>query len=214
MSKIYFYKLTVDDGGAPCVQDGVLSLAICKPMIRSMADVGNLIFGFAANSLHSDNRLIYVAKVTETSDNGDYYRAVRYARRPDRVYRWRGGGFEWRSGALYHGPKHLKHDLGKHPEYPRARVLLSSDFRYFGADGRADYKSRFSAVRRAVEGLGQGHRLHHHKNLAAELRALADSIWRSTVQGDVGKQSSSPRPNVSHRGRSCGVVAEGDTKAQ
>ena len=26
--KIYFYKLTVDDGGAPCVQREMLSLAI------------------------------------------------------------------------------------------------------------------------------------------------------------------------------------------
>lgn len=34
MPKIYFYKLTADNGGAPCVQDGLLSLAICKPMIR------------------------------------------------------------------------------------------------------------------------------------------------------------------------------------
>jgi len=39
MPKIYFYKLTCDDGGAPCVQDGLLSLAICKPMIRSTAEV-------------------------------------------------------------------------------------------------------------------------------------------------------------------------------
>lgn len=208
MSKVYFYKLTVDDGGAPCVQDGVLSLAICKPMIRSTADVGNLIFGFAANSLHSDNRLIYVAKVTETSDNGDYYRAVRYARRPDRVYRWRGGGFEWRSGALYHGPKHLKHDLGKHPEYPRARVLLSSDFRYFGADGTADYKSRFPSVRGAVEGLGRGHRVRHRERLATKLTELADSIWASTARRDIGHQSSSPQPDTSHRGKSCGVVFE------
>jgi len=40
MARIYFYKLTTDDGGAPCVQDGLLSLAICKPMIRGTAEVG------------------------------------------------------------------------------------------------------------------------------------------------------------------------------
>ena len=172
-----------------------------------------MIFGFAANSVHRDNRLIYIARVTETSDSGEYYAAVRFARRPDRIYRRRQGRFEWRRGALYHGPKHLKHDLGEHPKYPRARVILSSDFRYFGVDGTADYKSRFPTVRRAVEGLGQGHRVHHYSSLAAELRALADSIWTSTVRGDIGRQSSAPRPNVSHRGRSCGVVSEGDTKA-
>lgn len=65
MPSIYFYKLTVDDGGAPCVEKGLLSLAICKPMIRSSAQIGDIIVGFAANSLHSDNRLIYIAEVTD-----------------------------------------------------------------------------------------------------------------------------------------------------
>jgi hypothetical protein len=32
-----FYKLTADNGGAPCVRYGLLSLAICKPMIRKTA---------------------------------------------------------------------------------------------------------------------------------------------------------------------------------
>ena len=30
MAKIYFYKLTNDGGGAPCVERDLLSLAICK----------------------------------------------------------------------------------------------------------------------------------------------------------------------------------------
>jgi Nucleotide modification associated domain 2 len=51
MPAMYYYKLTNDDGGAPCVQGDLLSLAICKPMIRSTARPGDLIFGFAANSL-------------------------------------------------------------------------------------------------------------------------------------------------------------------
>jgi hypothetical protein len=34
VERIYFYKLTADNGGAPCVEDGLLSLAICKPAIH------------------------------------------------------------------------------------------------------------------------------------------------------------------------------------
>ena len=56
MHNIYFYKLTADNGGAPCVRYGLLSLAICKPMIRKTAKEGDLVFGFAANSLHRYNR--------------------------------------------------------------------------------------------------------------------------------------------------------------
>jgi hypothetical protein len=64
-----------DSGGAPCVQKGLLSLAICKPMIRSSARCGDFILGFAANSLRpSDNRLIYAARVTRKLCNGEYYK--------------------------------------------------------------------------------------------------------------------------------------------
>jgi len=86
---LFVYRLTTDDGGAPCVVNGLLSLAICKPMIRKKAKPGDLIFGFAANSLHSDNRLIYVARVAKAIPGGDYYRQRQYAGRPDRIYKWR-----------------------------------------------------------------------------------------------------------------------------
>jgi hypothetical protein len=75
MSRIYYYKLTADNGGAPCIDGNWLSLAICKPRIRSTAEKGSLVFGFAANSLHTDNRLIYIACVTEEKlREGAYYK--------------------------------------------------------------------------------------------------------------------------------------------
>ncbi len=43
---IYVYKMTADNGGAPCVHRRLLSLAICKPKIRKAANRGDLIFGF------------------------------------------------------------------------------------------------------------------------------------------------------------------------
>jgi hypothetical protein len=65
MSRAYLYKLTGDNGGAPCVEGGLLSLAICKPMIRASASEGDLVFGFGAKSLHCNNRLIYIARITK-----------------------------------------------------------------------------------------------------------------------------------------------------
>ena len=132
MANIYFYKLTADAGAAPCIDGGLLSLAICKPMIRSSATEGDLIVGFAANSLHRDNRLIYAARVTRILRNGEYYKNKCHAGRGDCIYRFRSGHFVWRSDALHHGPKDLAHDLGNFPDYPRANVILSTDFRYFG----------------------------------------------------------------------------------
>src|SRR5438876_339194 len=102
MAEFYFYKLTEDDFGAPCVKDGLLSLAICKPMIRAAAKVGDVIFGFAANSLHSDNRLIYIARVTKKLVRGEYYKEAKYERRGDCIYKSAGDTYHRRRNPRYH----------------------------------------------------------------------------------------------------------------
>lgn len=207
MPKIYFYKLTVDDGGAPCVEDGVLSLAICKPFIRSTAEVGDIVIGFAANSLHKDNRIIYVARVTEKLKNGDYYKQSKYKRRADCIYEWLGGLFVQRAGALYHGsPADLAKDLGKHPSYPRANTLLSQEFCYFGASGSATYKTAFTLVGAAVTALRQNHRVNHDPKLLNQLEKLARGNCKLDGVCVKGKPTSEPRCGVSHRGGGCGVV--------
>jgi len=209
MAKIYFYKLTADDGGAPCVTAGLLSLAICKPMIRSSAEPDDLIFGFAANSLHRDNRLIYIARVTSKLCNGKYYVAGRYKRREDNIYERRGERFYWRKGARHHGPEHLAHDLGSPPSYPKAKVLLSTDFRYFGGEGTADYKSRFPLIKAAIEGFGRGHRVRHAAALREALLALKAKAWAETAGRIAGTPTSAPRRSACHRSRSCGVLHAG-----
>lgn len=206
MAKIYFYKLIADNGGAPCVEGGLLSLAICKPMIRSSAECGDLVFGFAATSLHKDNRLIYVARVNKRIPDGAYFKTKRFRSRSDCVYERREKRFVWRQGAAHHGPQHLVHDLGAYPGYPRANVLLSTDFRYFGVNGTAAYKETYPRVERAVEGLGRGHRVKHEEALREELLALQRAVWQCTRRRVAGQPTSAPRRGVCHRGRSCGVV--------
>jgi len=209
MPKIYFYKLTCDDNGAPCVQDGLLSLAICKPMIRKKAQPEDLIFGFAANSLRADNRLLYIARITGKVRNGDYYVDKRFAGRPDCIYERCGSRFVQRAGALYHGsPADLVHDLGGHPDYPRAHVLLSTDFRYFGARGTAEYKSRFPLIREAVERLGRGQRVHHDQALRNDLQALRRQVWQETHRMVAGPPTSAPRRVECHRSKSCAVLSD------
>jgi hypothetical protein len=207
MPNIYFYKLTVDDGGAPCVENDLLSLAICKPMIRSTATKGDIVIGFAANSLHPDNRLIYVARVNDKLVNGDYFRPGKYNGRADCIYEWRGGRFAARAGAIYHSsPKDLAHDLGEHPDYPRANTLLSREFCYFGGSGSDAYKKAFPIVAKAVAALGRGHRVHHDPGLLAELERLAR--WSCALNGACvqGQPTGKPRRGVSHRGGGCGVA--------
>ena len=207
MTKFYFYKLTCDDGGAPCVQNGLLSLAICKPMIRRTANEKNIIFGFAANSLHRDNRLIYIARVTGKLSDGKYFKETKYKNRKDCIYEWTGKTYKVRSDARFHGSeKDLEHDLGKSPGFAKASVLLSNDFRYFGGDLPEHYKNQFPNLTKALAGLKRGHRLHHHPLLIEELQRLLNKTWRDYPQKIVGVQSQESRCGVSHRGGGCGVA--------
>src|SRR5205807_1651134 len=105
---------------------------------------------------------------------GDYYKSGKYDRRGDCIYEFKAGRFRWRRSARNHGPKDLTHDLGKRPRYPRAVVLLSADFRYFGKSGDDQYKSEFSLVKWAVEHLGRSHRVWHEPGLRAQLLDLID----------------------------------------
>lgn len=193
-------------GGAPCVQEDLLSLAICKPMIRSTAECDDLIFGFTANSLDVKNRFIYIARVTDKNRNGAYYKDKDFTHRADCIYESHADRFCWREGALHHGPGDLEHDLGTCPNYAKANVLLSKDFRYFGVKGTADYRSAYPEINKAVENLGRGHRVNHPMELQCEFLALKRSYWDSYPQNVIGEPTSTPRRGVCHRNRSCGVL--------
>jgi putative DNA base modification enzyme with NMAD domain len=201
MTRIYFYKLRVDNGGAPCVQSGLLSLAICKPGIRSKAQCGDLIFGFAANSLRPrDNRLIYAARVHRKLSNGEYYKESRYAGREDRIYKFKARRFVRRKDAQHHVHAwDLSHDLGDYPKYRRACVLLSTDFRYFGKASSDEYKNHFPRVRHAVEQLGRGYRVHHGAELQEELLEMEAWVWQSTHKKKSGLPTSAPSRRACHR---------------
>jgi|HubBroStandDraft_2_1064218.scaffolds.fasta_scaffold182939_2 hypothetical protein len=195
MQKVYIYKMIVDDGGAPCVRDGILSLAICKPAIRSVARRGSILLGFAGKGLYADNCLVYAAKVSEHLDAREYFLEPRYATRPDCIYRWDGRGFEWKNGSKFHSSASLLRDLGEAPEYSRANVLLSEgteNFRYFREKCPIRYKKEYPHLKSLVEDLGQGHRVNFEPNLLAELRRFIPRVWdassayRETPIADAG----------------------------
>lgn len=208
MGRIFFYKLTADVGAAPCVQRGLLSLAICKPMIRRSAKIDDLIFGFTANSLDTRNRsiyrnrLIYVARITDKLCDGEYYKGDKYTSRDDCIYTYSAKQFRRRKDAKFHLEEHdLAHDLGNPPEYPRANVLLSSDFRYFGIAGTDDYKSEFAEVRKAVESLGRGHHVKLGPTLRDEFLAMKRWIWKKSRNKVCGSPTNPPSGRSCHRAR-------------
>lgn len=182
--KFYLYKMTVDDGGAPCVQNGLLTLAICKPAIRRAAPEGSVIIGFAGNCLRSesydDNSIVYAAVVLKTLTGGEYYSNREYADRPDCIYKRTGKRFARKAKAIFHKREgHLEHDLGTPPDYGNAVALLSEDFRYFGNQCPVRYKKKFPRLKDEIERLAQGHRVNHAPELWGELVCLEKLLWKA-----------------------------------
>ena len=180
---IFIYKVVADTGGAPCVTVDLLSLAICKPTIRKSAEKGSLIFGFGGKNY--EERLLYIARITEKPEVGDYYRTGDYAKRADCIYREVDGKAVRKRTARYHvDTDHRRKDVGLHFEH--AFVLLSRDFRYFGRKGTAAYKERFPQIREMIQGLTRGHRRYHSPALRKQLLVLQQEVWRRNRRLKIG----------------------------
>jgi hypothetical protein len=172
----YVYKLTTDNGGAPCVHQHQLSLAICKPRIRKSAGIGALIFGFGGKDY--EERLLYIAQVTTKCAGDTYYTSTEYSQRPDCIYERdkQTGHAKLKSNARYHSDgNHVDTDVG--PDFEHAFVLLSTNFRYLGSAGTDDYKNKYPAIYRLIQGLKQGHRRHLSDGLRKELLLLKAEVW-------------------------------------
>jgi Nucleotide modification associated domain 2 len=174
-------------------------------MIRSTPSEGDIVIGFAANSLRPDNALIYVARVTKKLVAGKYWADVQFASREDCIYEWRQGKLRHRTDARHHPYiSYVEHDVGIAPFYSRANALLSDDFSYFGANGTAAYKQDFPLIAAAVERLGQGHRVWHEPALMVELVSLVRETWQMTPEQINGEPTQRTAANcvVDHHSRS------------
>lgn len=200
MSRIYVYKLRYDDGTAPCVENGLLSLALCKPAIRATAAVGDTIVGFAAKSMCRDQRLVYAAVVTRKLTGGAYYREPAWRGRGDCIYVWRAGAFRRRADAAIHvSDDDMAIDLGEAPAYRRANVLISDNYRHFAESRPADYRDAYPALARMVDALGQGHRIHHGERVRDEIERYLAGLWSETGTMSGARRSKRESPTQRKR---------------
>jgi hypothetical protein len=187
--KTYIYKLVSDDGGAPCVTDELLTLAICKPAIRSTAKPGDMIIGFGSNELQ--NRLVYIAKVTDKLVEGKYYESPEYYKRGDCIYeRTKSGALVWKKGSKFHlNNLGIHRDIGQAPHYKKANVLLSDNFRYYGDSNNQEYKIKYPELNEFVRKIGQGHRVHSFNGLDELIQDLINDSFESIPKMKVGNPS-------------------------
>ncbi len=200
---IYIYKVVADIGGAPCVAHDLLSLAICKPKIRKNAEPGSLIFGFGGKKY--GERLLYIACVTDKPEPGDYYRERQYSKRADCIYRAVNGTAQRKRNARYHfKTDERRSDVGLH--FENGFVLLSTDFRYFGANGTTEYKAQFPRIHAMVTKLKRGHRRNHSPALRAELLELKTDVWKQYRRRKLGaptEEASGLRCNTDSPSAAC-----------
>jgi len=59
---IFIYKMTEDNNVAPCIHDGIISLCICKPDIRTnpSADKGDWIIGLGSSDKRKPELMVGV----------------------------------------------------------------------------------------------------------------------------------------------------------
>lgn len=138
------YKMTHDNRFAPNISGDTLSLATCKPLIRSACKVGEWIAGFSSkmldNSQVGQEKLLYLAKVSERISFAEFW--DRFAdKRPDKdkngdnIYKPKGSGKYEQIANSHHDKSHEADDLSVDS------VLLCDEFYYFGVCNGVDLPS-------------------------------------------------------------------------
>lgn len=76
--RLFSYVLSVDDGAAPNPFWGYCTLAICKPVIRRVAHVGDWVIGIGPAGKSARGKLIYAMRVDEVLPLDAYFTEPRF----------------------------------------------------------------------------------------------------------------------------------------
>ncbi|MHB8579900.1 MAG: Nmad2 family putative nucleotide modification protein [Ignavibacteriaceae bacterium] len=142
---IYSYVLRYDDGVAPNPYYGYCTLAVCKPVIRRKAQVGDWIIGTGSKenvNLEDDiPRIIYAMRVQEVLPLTAYYDDPRFEKKKPRPFTtlWTGDNFyrNWDKNIIQMESVHSNADSSENLENKEhdlsgINVLISENFKYWG----------------------------------------------------------------------------------
>ena len=138
--KLFSYVLSVDDGAAPNPFWGWCTLAICKPIIRRVAQPGDWIVGIGPAHKPTRGKLIYAMRVEEVLPLDEYFNDPRFQKKKPQA-----GAKDSRSGvgdnvyykvrgdwAILPGGTHTHANMKK--DTRGRNVLVARHFYYFGRD--------------------------------------------------------------------------------
>ncbi|MBN3582141.1 hypothetical protein JYB64_07060 [Algoriphagus aestuarii] len=141
--RLFSYCIPIDDGAAPNPYFGICTLAICKPVIRRVANIGDWVVGVGSRNIQGidySGKLVYAMKVTERlslSEYDEFCRKELVGKIPN-IY---SPNYEKRVGDCiydYESDKNGKlrpsvHNFGnRETDLGGLNVLLSTHFYYFG----------------------------------------------------------------------------------
>ena len=191
--RIYSYIIDHDLGFAPNPFHGICTLAACKPLIRKYAQEGDIIIGTGSEPNKLAGRLSYWMRVTSISDFSEYWFSEKFRRkRPtlngstmqrygDNIYHRDPQSGEWRQADSFHSSDdgslsapNLKKDTGI-----TDRVLISSDFAYWGGDNPPVIPDELSDFIHST----QGHRCRFAAERVAAFMSWLETIPRPPIMG-------------------------------
>lgn len=160
MPTLYSYCISFDAGSAPNPFWGICTLAICKPVIRRTARVGDWIVGTGSMEYGFSNKVVYAMEVTQVLSMPEYDTFCK-KHLPQKLPNFRGSSYKERVGDCIYDfsdtPPTIRQ--GVHDEGNRRRdlggvnVLLSDHYYYFG-DTPVDLPEHLLAIVKQ----GQGHK--------------------------------------------------------
>ena len=98
MTRIFRYILRHDNGMAPCIDKGLVSLATCKPKIRGSAQPGDWVVGFCPREPRG--LVAWAGRISRRVEIADY--EEKFRGRSDAVYRAKRNGEFKRLRPDYH----------------------------------------------------------------------------------------------------------------
>jgi hypothetical protein len=149
MADLHTYIVAYDSGFAPNPFNGYCTLSTCKPEIRKHAAIGDWIIGTGSNrkTIKRGGYLVHAMRVNEILSYEEYWNDIRFQKKKpnlngsykmacgDNIY-YRFDDGDWQQLNSYHSKEdgspnsdHINRDTRVN------RVLVSSDFVYFGAEG-------------------------------------------------------------------------------
>lgn len=199
---IYRYVVATDCGTAPNPFGTWCTLAICKPVIRRHAKVGDWIVGFRSKA---NDQVIYAMRVERVLTFAEYWQDRRFHyKRPDRtafpdnIYRPRlDGELIWVDN-LIHGRDATRKDTGGR------HVLASKRFWYFGRESPSLPTELIHLVHS-----GQSHSVHKARKPddADRLQAWLN-VWPMGMHGWPIDAALPTNPSPRSRRRACAPAHE------